>query len=66
MVTSLRYLGSVISAVDDDCKAMVRNLAKVRVVWRSMTRILIKEKARLRVSIFYFKSIVKLVLLFGA
>ena len=40
MVTSFIYLGRVISTADDDWLAVVRNLAKVRTVWRRMTRIL--------------------------
>ena len=40
MVTSLKYLGRVISATDDDWPEVVRNLARVKTVWRRMSRIL--------------------------
>ena len=65
MVTYFIYLGRVISAADDDWLAVVRNLAKVRSVWRSMTRILIKEVERPQVSGFFFKAVVQSSMLFG-
>ena len=40
MVTSFKYLGQVISAADDDWLVVVRNLAKLQVVWQKLTRIL--------------------------
>ena len=55
MVTSFRYLGRVISAADEDCTAVVRNLSRARVVWKSMTRILSREGAKPRVSKFSLK-----------
>ena len=65
MVTSLRYLGRVILEVDNDWPAVVRNLAKARSVWRRTTSILSREEAEPKVSGFFFKSVVQLVLLFG-
>ena len=41
-------------------------MAKARAVWRMMMRILSREGARPRVSMFFFKAIVQLVLIFGA
>ena len=64
MVTSFQYLGRVISAADNDWPAVVRNLSQERVVWKSMTRILIREGAEPQVSRFFFKSFVQAVLLF--
>ena len=52
--------------MDDDLLVVVRNLAKVRVVWQRMTRILIREGAEPRLSRFFFKDVVQLVLIFGA
>ena len=66
MMTSCRYLRRLISALDDDLLVVVRNLAKVRVVWQRMTRILIREGAEPRLSRFFFKDVVQSVLIFGA
>ena len=66
MLTSFKYLGIVLSAADDDWPEVVRNLVKARTVWHRMSRILIREGARPRVSGFFFKSVVQSVLLFGA
>ena len=65
MFLYLKYLGIVLSAVDDDWTAVIRNLTKSIVVWRRMTRILSREGARLRVSGFFFEAVVQSVLLFG-
>ena len=45
---------------------VVVKLAKARAVWQSMTQILIREGAALRVSEFFFKAVVQLVLIFDA
>ena len=66
MVTSIRYLGRVISAADNNCPSVVRNLAKASVVWKSMAGILSREGPELWVSRFLFKAMVRAVLLFGA
>ena len=66
MVTSFRYLGRVILEADNDCTEVARNLVKANAVWLRMTRIRSKEGAELRVSVFYFKAAVQLILLFGA
>ena len=66
MVTYFRYLGRVILVVDDNWPTVIWNLAKARKLWRRMMRILNRERERPRVSGFLFKSIVQLVLLFGA
>ena len=65
MGNSFRYLRRIISVEDDDWPAVIRNLEKARAVWRRMTRILIREGEMLRVSTFFFKSVVQSVLLFG-
>ena len=66
IVPSLKYLGRLLLGADDDWPAVIRNLKKARAVWRRMTRILSREGARPRVSIFFFKVVVQSVLLFGA
>ena len=66
MVKSFKYLGRVLSAADNDWTLVVQNLAKVRMAGRRMSRILIREGARPQVSIFFFKSVIQLVLLLVA
>ena len=66
MVTSFRYLRRVISLAHDNWPAVVWNMEKARAVWRKMTNILSREGGDLQVSRFFFKAIIKLVLLFGA
>ena len=51
---------------DDDWPAVVRNLSRARAVWKRMTRILSREGAELQVSVFFFKAVVQVVLLFGS
>ena len=43
MVTSFRYLGLVISVIDDDWPEVVKNLSRARAVWRRMRQILSRE-----------------------
>ena len=66
MVTSIKYLGRVILAADDDWPAVVKNLSRARKVWSRMLRILSREGAVPRVSSFFFKAVVQVVLLFRA
>ena len=56
----------MITAADNDCPAVVINLANVQAVWRRLTRILIREGAAPWVSIFFFKDVFQSVLLSGA
>ena len=51
---------------DDDWPEVIQNLTKARAVWRRMSRIMSRERARLRVSGFFFKSVIQSVLIFGA
>ena len=66
MVTSFQYLGRVISAADNDWRAVVSNLSRARLVWKRTARILSREGAEPRLSIFFFKAVVQAVLLFGS
>ena len=66
IVISLKYLGRVISAADDDCLKVVINLEKAQAVWWWLMRILSREGAMPRVSGFFFKDVVHLVLILGA
>ena len=65
MLTSFKYLGIVLSAADDDWPEVVRNLVKALTVWQSISRILSREGSTLRVSGFFFKSVVQSGLLFS-
>ena len=51
---------------DDDWPEVVRNLSQARAVWKRMTRILSREGTELQVSVFFFKAVVQVVLLFGS
>ena len=66
VVTSFKYLERVISMLDDDWMTVIRNILKARTVWWIMSKILSREGVRPRVSVFFFKSIIQLVLLFDA
>ena len=54
MVNSFQFLGRVILAADENWPAVVRNFSRARVVWKIMTRILSREGAEPRVSVFFF------------
>ena len=66
VVTSFKYLGRVLLMADDDWMTVIRNILKARTVWWIMSKILSREGVRPRVSVFFFKSIIQLVLLFDA
>ena len=65
-VPSLKYLGRILTAGDDDWPAVAGNLGKARKIWGRMKRVLIREGADKRVSGNVFKAVVQQVLLFGA
>ena len=65
MVTYFRYLGRLILAADDDWPEVVINLTRTRDILRRMVRILSREGASLRVSGFFFKAVIQVVLIFG-
>ena len=65
MVTSLKYLGQVISTADDDWTAVMNKLSQERKVWSRMANIRSREGEAPQVSGFFFKAVVQVVLLFG-
>ena len=65
MVPSFKYLSRLLSAADDDWPALIQKMTKAQAVWRIMSRILSREGEKLRVSVFFFKAVFQLVLLFG-
>ena len=65
MVTSFKYLGRVISEIDDDWLAVVSKLDQSKTVWSRMSRILSREGATPRVFGLIFKEVIQAVLIFG-
>ena len=65
-VTTFRYLGRVLTAVDDDWLAVVGNLGKARKSWRRLSQILSREGADPKVSGHFYKAVSQAVFLFGA
>ena len=65
-VSTFRYLGSVLTAGDNDWLAVVGNLGKARKSWGRLSRILIREGEYPKVSGNVYKAMAQLVLLFGA
>ena len=65
-VSAFKYLGRVMTAVDDDWPSVVGNLLKAQKSWGRFSRILFREGAEMRVSGNFFKAVVQEVFLFGA
>ena len=63
-VTSFKYMGRVLTEVDDDWPVVVENLNKSRKSWALLTRILVWEGANPRVSGTFFRALVHAVLIF--
>ena len=66
MVTSVRYLGQVILAADNDWPEVVRNLSRARAVCKRTTRILSMEGAAPQMYGLFLKAMVQAVLLLGS
>ena len=66
MVTYFKHLGRVLSAADDDWLVVVQNIVKAWMVWRRMSRILIREGEIPWVSGFFFKTVIQSMLLLYA
>ena len=66
MVPSCMDLVLYILTADDDWQVVIQNLSKALAVWRRMMRILSREGANPQVSVFFFLSVAKSILLFGA
>ena len=65
-VTTFRYLGRVLKAVDNDWLAVVGNLGKAQNSWRRLSWILSREGEDPKVSGSFYKAVAQVVLLFGA
>ena len=66
IVKSFRHLGKVILAAENNWTAVVRNLEKVRAVWKRMTRIFSREETEPWMYSFFFKYVVQAILIFGS
>ena len=64
-VTYFKYLGRVMTELENDCTEVVGNLWKARKIWNRPTRILGREGAIPRVLMISFKAVAQVVLLFG-
>ena len=64
-VLDFKYLGRVITALDDNWLAVVGNLRKARKWWAHMSRILGQEGEDSRNSGNFYKTVVQATLLFG-
>ena len=64
-VWTFKYLGRVMTAVDDDWPAVAEKLLKARKSWGRLLRILSREGMEKRVSGNFFKVVVQAVVLFG-
>ena len=65
-VTTFRYMGRVLTAVDDDWIAVVGNLGKAQKSWERLSRILIWEGADTKMSRSFYKLVTQAVFLFRA
>ena len=61
-----KYLGRVLTAVDDNWQAVTGNLWKARKSWARLERIMGREGSSTQVSEIFFKTVVQAVLLFGS
>ena len=66
IVLSLKYLGILLKATDNDCPEVIRNIQKAREIWARLLRILGRESAETFKSGSFYLAIVKAVLIFGA
>ena len=65
-VAEFKYLGRFLTASDDNCPAVVDNLTKAQKRRARVSRILGQEVAYPRTSRKFYKSVVQVILLFGA
>ena len=65
-VLAFKYLGRVMTEIDDDWPAVAGNLSKARKIWGRLLRILCWEGADARVLGNFFRTVVQAALLIGA
>ena len=62
-VSEFRYLGRILTAMDDDWPAVTGNIRKARVSWGSLVRVLGREGADPKVSRSFYTAVTQQVLL---
>jgi len=65
-VEVFKYLGRLLSYIDDDAQAVRNNLLKARRIWARISRVLRAENASSRVCGLFYKATVQAVLLYGS
>ena len=63
-VTSFKYLGRIITLVDDACPAVDSNLRKARRKWAQLTGVMGREGVDARTSVQIYLVVVQLVILY--
>ena len=64
-VSSFKYLGRILPALDYDWPVVVSNLRKLRNKWAHLSRLLGQEGADAKMSGNFYREVVQAVLLFG-
>ena len=65
-VLKFKYLGQILTALDDNWTAVVGKLRKSRKIWDRFSRIMVREVASPRVLGKFFKAVVQAFLVFGS
>ena len=65
-VQEFRYLGRVLTKMDNDLPAATRQLQKARVRWARLARVLRQEDIQPSIASIFYKVIIQAVLLFGS
>jgi hypothetical protein len=65
-VSNFLYLGRQLSSTDDDWPDVVKNLAKARKRWATISRVLIRDGATPRISAMFYTANVQSVLRYGS
>ena len=65
-MSEFRYLGRLLTSMDDDWPEMAGNIRKARVSWGRLARVLGREGADPKMSRSFYTAVTQQVLLFGA
>merc|ERR1712086_95888 len=65
-VEGFKYLGRIVSHVDNDVPAMRRNLKRARGIWRRLSKVLATEEIPAPVAGMFYQAVVAAVLLYGS
>ena len=61
-----KYLGRIVSLVDNDVPAMRRNLKRARGIWRRLSKVLATEEVPAPVAGMFYQAVVAAMLLYGS